>query len=174
MTTCRIVLNASGVTCTQGVLPGNYQVIWRVMKTSQGNVGDPQSEMQCSADVHPVHPTSHPPETATANMMYVMQHFNDIPFRQWVVIPGGHVTINTSSQVHVRMWCLSNEWKRGLLWDYVKLHNLDQPVVSERAVVVDRVYRIAHQPDAVQNVVRRASDAVEAAVDSVQAACRLQ
>ena len=141
------------------------------MKVARHNVGASHSEVQCSTNAHPVHPTSDPPETVSDNLTHSMQHFNNLPVRQWVDIPGGHVTIDDIAQMHVRMWCHSDEWKGGLLWDYVKLQNLDQLGLSERTAQMERM---THGPDAVQNVVQRASNAVEAAVDSVQAACRLQ
>lgn len=148
------------------MLPGEYKVVWRMMRAAQGSVGMEHSDLQCSAEVHPVHPTSSLPEAARDDTVHKLQHFNSFPVGEWRDLPGGCVTVTASAHVHVRMWCHTGDWKRGLLWDYVKLEDVNK--------VTDPNRQTAHEPAPVQSAVQRASTAVEAAVDSVSTACRLQ
>lgn len=149
----------------QGVLPGEYQVIWRMMKTVPGNVGHQQSPVQCSADAQLVHQGNTAAEATNNSSLHSMQHFNSLPTGQWVDIPGGDVLVEACAHIHVRMWSHSSEWKTGLIWDNVKLQDVNQPASLPAEG--------SREPDA-QSTVQRAPNAFEALLGTVEDRCRLQ
>lgn len=139
---------------------------WRILKSVRGPVGADTSDLQCSAEVHSVHPATISPEVISDHITHKLQHFNNHHEGRWVDLPGGHITVATVAHIHVRMWCHTGEWKRGLVWDNVKLENMNEPA-RERT-------QSGSEPSPTSNIGQQASHAVEAAVDTMVAACRLQ
>ena len=98
------------------------------------HVGVPHAEVRMSIRAERVHPSLSGWQEADAEVMHHLQHFNGLPTRQWVDIPGGDVCVEDFANIHVRLWCHSGDWKSGLAWDYVKLVNVNQPVAVEPSV----------------------------------------
>ena len=114
----------------QGMMPGEYQVLWRTRKDALRPVGSPQSEVHMSVSCESVHSSedgSHCQDERT-EVVHDLSHFNDLPYEQWVDVPGGNILIADFAKVFVRLWCHSGEWKSGLSWDYVKLVDVNQPL----------------------------------------------
>lgn len=105
------------------------------MKVSTRNVGWGNSPVTMSVDTQAVHPTETSPscerDNTSSHMARSMQQFNHLPLHEWVDIPGGSIRIYDFSNVSVRLWCHSGDWKSGLAWDYVKLKDLNQPEAVE-------------------------------------------
>ena len=150
----------------QGVMPGEYQVIWRMMKVGMGNIGWANSVVMMSTDtdrVHPIVTGSSDNDSATCHMQRQMQQFNDLPARQWVDVPAGSICIREFSNVSTRLWCHSGDWKHGLAWDSVRLKDLNQPTAVEP--------QVQHAvPSAATAIAGTVLQRVQAAGD----ACRLQ
>ena len=119
---------------TQGVLPGEYQVIWRTMKVATGNVGSGISQLTMSVLTSNVHRSSTNGTEISDTLTCPLQHFNNLTPLQWVDVPGGKVCISEFSNITVKMWCHSGEWKHGLAWDSVRLVDVNKPVVVEPQV----------------------------------------
>lgn len=111
----------------QGVLPGEYQVLWRTRKDALRPVGSPYSEVHMSVGCENVHSCKDGSQDAQHELVYDLSHFNDLPDEQWVDVPGGNILVDDFAKVFVKLWCHSGEWKSGLCWDYVKLVDVNQP-----------------------------------------------
>lgn len=118
----------------QGVLPGEYQVLWRTRKEPFCNLGSPQSEVHMSLSCERVHSSEDGSQEEQTEVVYNPSHFDDLPIRQWVDVPGGNILIADFAKVFVRLWCHSGEWKSGLSWDYVKLVDVNQPLSIQPSV----------------------------------------
>ncbi|DBB16924.1 TPA: hypothetical protein ACH3X3_014037 [Trebouxia sp. C0006] len=112
----------------QGVLPGEYQVLWRTRTNHFCNLGSPYSEVHMSLSCERVHSSKDGSQEEQTEIVYKPSHFHDLPVRQWVDVPGGNILIADFAKVFVRLWCHSGEWKSGLSWDYVKLVDVNQPL----------------------------------------------
>ncbi|DBB16925.1 TPA: hypothetical protein ACH3X3_014038 [Trebouxia sp. C0006] len=117
----------------QGVMPGEYQVLWRTRKDALRPVGSPQSEVHMSVSCESVRPHSGS-QDERMEVVHHLSHFNDLPDEQWVDVPGGNILIADFAKVFVRLWCHSGEWKSGLSWDYVKLVDVNQPLSIQPSV----------------------------------------
>ncbi|DBA75504.1 TPA: hypothetical protein ACH3X1_010755 [Trebouxia sp. C0004] len=117
----------------QGVLPGEYQVLWRTRKDASRPVGSPQSEMHMSVSCEGVHSSADGAQEQT-EVVHDLSHFNALPDEQWVDVPGGNILVADFAKVFVRLWCHSGEWKSGLSWDYVKLVDVNQPLSVQPSV----------------------------------------
>ncbi len=114
----------------QGVLPGEYQVVWRTRKSALRPVGLTQEKVHMSVSCESVHSSedgSHCQDKQT-EIVQDLLHFNDLPDEQWVDVPGGNILIADFAKVFVRLWCHSGQSKSGLSWDYVKLVDVNQPL----------------------------------------------
>ena len=118
----------------QGVLPGEYQVLWRTRKDPLRPVGSPQSEVHMSVSCEGVHSSADGSQDEQMEVVHHLSHFNDLPDEQWVDVPGGNILIADFATVSVRLWCHSGEWKCGLSWDYVKLVDVNQPLSIQPSV----------------------------------------
>ena len=118
----------------QGVMPGEYQVLWRTRKDALRPVGSPQSEVHMSVSCESVRPHSGS-QDERMEVVHHLSHFNDLPDEQWVDVPGGNILIADFAKVFVRLWCHSGEWKSGLSWDYVKLVDVNQPLSIQPSVL---------------------------------------
>lgn len=118
----------------QGVLPGEYQVLWRTRKDALRPVGSPQSEVHMSVSCERVHSSEDGSQDEQTEVVHHLSHFNDLPDEQWVDVPGGNILIADFAKVFVRLWCHSEEWKSGLSWDCVKLVDVNQPLSIQPSV----------------------------------------
>ena len=130
---CLPLLQLSAITCAeyhsmQGVLPGEFQVLWRTRTSHFCNLGSPQSEVHMSVSCERVHSSKDGSQEEQTEILYKPSHFLDLPLRQWLDVPGGNILIADFAKVFVRLWCYSREWKSGLSWDYVKLVDVNQPL----------------------------------------------
>ena len=114
----------------QGVLPEDYQVLWRTRKDALWPVGSPQQKVHMSFSCESVHPSvdgSHCQDEQT-ELVHDLSHFSNLPDEQWVDVPGGKILISDFAKVFVRLWCHSGQSKSGFSWDYVKLVDVNQPL----------------------------------------------
>lgn len=111
-------------------MPGNYEIIWRTMKVTTGNVGLANSPVVASIDTHKVHPSvtclDEREKPDTCHMQFDMQQLNELPTGHWVDIPLGRLCVDHFTDVSSRFWCHSGDWKQGLAWDSVTLQDLSQ------------------------------------------------
>ena len=136
---CLPLLQLLAIACAeynsmQGVLPGEYQVLWRIRKNPFYYTGSPQSEVHMSVSCERVHSCADGSQEKQSEFVDHLSYFDDLPDRQWVNVPGGNVLIADFAKVFVRLWCHSGEWKSGLMWDYVKLMDINQPLSLQPSV----------------------------------------
>ncbi|KAL3143693.1 hypothetical protein ABBQ38_002487 [Trebouxia sp. C0009 RCD-2024] len=113
-----------------GVMPGNYEIIWRTMKVTTGNVGLANSPVVASIDTLKVQSSvsclDEKEKPDTCHMQLDMQQFNELPTGHWVDVPLGRLRVDHFSDVSSRLWCHSGDWKQGLAWDSVTLKDLSR------------------------------------------------
>ena len=111
-------------------------MLWRTRKDALRPVGSPQQKVHMSVSCESVHSSedgSHCQDEQT-EVVHDLSHFNDLPYEQWVDVPGGNILIADFAKVFVRLWCHSGHWKSGLSWDYVKLVDVNQPLSIQPSV----------------------------------------
>ena len=112
----------------QGVLPGQYQVLWRTRNDARRPVGMPHSEVHMAISSRRVHLSETGSIDEDVEATYPMSQFNGLPTGQWVDVSGGTIHIADFANITVRLWCHTGEWKSGLAWDYVKIVDVNQPM----------------------------------------------
>lgn len=133
----------------RGVPPGQYQVVWRTMKTDLA-VGAPHSRVHMSVTAERVHPTflSLPGNVRSAVQPEQSLHnFTDLPVNTWVDVTGGEVSVPDFCNVEARLCCHSSEWISCLAWDYVQLidvNALSAIGVSTQCAATSAKARFAH------------------------------